>query len=132
MDCKGKIKRGYRLKPENLRFWTLLYTIWYNFDTILYQFLETGTSDRYLINIVQRLRFSVFILDPLSFFLYSSFNPSCPQNLLSSILCPESYLSSKFFHISANLVLNSSLRFSIAGCHGLNFCICPVNVANLS
>ena len=23
-----------------------LYTIWYNFDTVLYQFLETGTSNR--------------------------------------------------------------------------------------
>jgi len=30
----------------------------YNFDTVLYQFLETGTSDRCLICIVQRLRFS--------------------------------------------------------------------------
>ena len=23
-----------------------IYTFWYNFDTVLYQFLETGTSDR--------------------------------------------------------------------------------------
>ena len=29
-----------------------IYTIWYNFDTVLYQFLETGTSDRRLIGIV--------------------------------------------------------------------------------
>ena len=29
-----------------------IYTIWYNFDSILYQFLETGTSDRRLIGIV--------------------------------------------------------------------------------
>ena len=29
-----------------------IYTIWYNFDTVLYQFLETGTSDRRLIDIV--------------------------------------------------------------------------------
>ena len=30
----------------------IIYTIWYNFDTVLYQFLETGTSDRRLIGIV--------------------------------------------------------------------------------
>ena len=36
-----------------------IYTFWYNFDTDLYPFLETGTSDRCLIVIVQRLRFSV-------------------------------------------------------------------------
>ena len=34
-----------------------IYTFWYYFDTILYQFLETRTSDRWLICIVQRLRF---------------------------------------------------------------------------
>ena len=50
-----------------------IYTIWYNFDTVLYQFLETRTSDRCLICIVQRLRFSGFSLYPLSFFLYSPF-----------------------------------------------------------
>ena len=55
-----------------------IYTIWYNFDTVLYQFLETGTSDRCLICIVQNLRFSGFILYPLSFFLYSPFkNEEC-------------------------------------------------------
>ena len=47
---------------------------WYNFDTVLYQFLETGTSDRCLICIVQNLKFSGFNLYPLSFFLYSPFN----------------------------------------------------------
>ena len=41
-----------------------IYTFWYNFDTVLYQFLETGTSDRCLICIVQNLRFSGFILYP--------------------------------------------------------------------
>ena len=45
----------------------------YKFDTVLYQFLETGTSDRCLIGIVQLLRFSGFILYPLLFFLYSPF-----------------------------------------------------------
>ena len=44
----------------------------HNFDTVL--FLETGTSDRCLIYIVQCLRFSGLILYPLSLFLYSPFN----------------------------------------------------------
>ena len=46
---------------------------WYSFDTVLCQFLETGTSERCFKSIVQNLRFSGFILDPLSFFLYSPF-----------------------------------------------------------
>ena len=29
-----------------------IYTIWYNFDIVLYQFLETGTIDRRLIGII--------------------------------------------------------------------------------
>jgi len=45
-----------------------VYEFSYKFDTVLYQFLETGSSDKYT---VQRLRFSGFILYPLSFFLYS-------------------------------------------------------------
>ena len=66
---------------------SIIYTFWYNFDTVLYQFLETETSDRYLICIVQRLRFSGFILYSLSFFLYSPFKlenriPLSNQNLL--------------------------------------------------
>ena len=44
------------------------------FDKISYQFLETGTSDRCLVCIVQNLRISGFILYPLLFFLYSPFN----------------------------------------------------------
>ena len=51
----------------------LIYMFWYNFDAVLYQFLETGTSDRCLMCIVQRLRFSGFILYPISCFLYSPF-----------------------------------------------------------
>ena len=43
----------------------------YKFDTVLYKFLQTGTSDKCLIGIVQLLRFSGFSLYPLSFFLYS-------------------------------------------------------------
>ena len=42
-----------------------------------YQFIEIETSDRCLICIVQNLRFSGFILYPLSFFLYSPFNRFC-------------------------------------------------------
>ena len=42
-----------------------IYTFWYNFDTVLCQFLETGRSDRILIGIVQLLRFSGFSLYPL-------------------------------------------------------------------
>ena len=34
-----------------------IYEFSHNFDTVLYQFLETGTSDRCFICIVQRLRF---------------------------------------------------------------------------
>ena len=48
-------------------------TFWYNFDTVLYQFLETGTSDRCLICIVQLLRFLGFSLYLLLFFLKSPF-----------------------------------------------------------
>ena len=43
------------------------------FYTVLRQFLETGTSDRCLIGIVQLPRFSGFSIYPLSFFLYSPF-----------------------------------------------------------
>ena len=45
----------------------------FKLDTILNQFLETGTSDRYYMWIVQRLRFSGFILYPVSVFLYCPF-----------------------------------------------------------
>jgi len=48
-----------------------IYTSWYNFYTVLYQFLETETSDRWLFGIVQLSGFSLY---PLSFFLYSPFN----------------------------------------------------------
>ena len=42
-----------------------MFTFWYNFDTVLCQFLETGASDRCLIGIVQLLKFSGFSLYPL-------------------------------------------------------------------
>ena len=44
------------------------------FDTVLYQFHETGTSDRTLIYLDQHLKWLGFSLYPLSFFLYSPFN----------------------------------------------------------
>ena len=45
-----------------------IYTFWYNFDTVLCQFIETGTSVRCLIGIFQLLRISGFSLYP-HFFL---------------------------------------------------------------
>ena len=45
----------------------------YNFDTVLYQFLETGTSDRTLLGLDQPLKFFGFSLYPISFVLYSPF-----------------------------------------------------------
>ena len=48
------------------------YRFSYYFDTVLYQFLETGTSDRCLLCIVQRLRF--YLIPPLIFPLQS---PCC-------------------------------------------------------
>ena len=79
-----------------IRKYILIYTFWYNFDTVLCQFLETGTSDRCLLCIVQHLRFSGFILYPLSFFLYSPFegtvsvissDPLCVQSELKQLIC---------------------------------------------
>ena len=46
---------------------------WYNYDTVLCKFLETGTSDRCLIGIIHFQRFSDFGLYPLSFFPYTPF-----------------------------------------------------------
>ena len=45
-----------------------IYTVWYNLDTVLCQFIETGTSVRCLIGIFQLLRISGFSLYP-HFFL---------------------------------------------------------------
>ena len=50
-----------------------IFTFWYNFDTVLCQFLETGTSDRCIIGIVLLLRISGFSLYALSFFPFSPF-----------------------------------------------------------
>ena len=50
-----------------------IYTFWYNFDTVFYQFLETRISDRTLLCLDQLLRFSGFSLHALLFFFYSPF-----------------------------------------------------------
>ena len=47
---------------------------WYNFDTVLCQFLETGISDRTNIGCDQLLKCLGLIQYPLSFYLNSSFN----------------------------------------------------------
>ena len=68
---------------EVLYIQNLIFTFWYNFDTVLCQFLETRTSDRCLIGIVQLLRFSGFSLYPLSFFLYTKRNTSLDSKILT-------------------------------------------------
>ena len=40
-----------------IRTLSYIYTYWYDFDTVLCQFLETGTSDRCLIQLPEILRF---------------------------------------------------------------------------
>ena len=56
-----------------------IYTFWYNFDTVLYQFLETRTSDRTLISSQVStytplyISFTVPLIYPLIYFLYSPF-----------------------------------------------------------
>ena len=57
--------------------------VYWTRDTVLYQFLETETSDRYLICIVQCLRFSGVSLHPLPFFLYSPFNSNFDNALIA-------------------------------------------------
>ena len=54
-----------------------IYIVFVYFDPVLYQFLETGTSDRCLICIVQCLRFSGFILYSFHF----SFTVPLKKNL---------------------------------------------------
>ena len=72
LTCLKGLQRKYELYGRI----SYIYTFWYNFDTVLCQFLETGTSDRCLIGIVQLLRFSGFSQYTLhyTFLLYSPFN----------------------------------------------------------
>ena len=48
-----------------------IYELSYNFNTVLYQFLETGTSDKTVMGRDQELKWLAFSLYPLLFFLYS-------------------------------------------------------------
>ncbi len=50
-----------------------IYELSYNSNTVLYQFLETGTSDKTFMGRDQELKWLAFSLYPLSFFLYSPF-----------------------------------------------------------
>ena len=51
-----------------------IYELSYNFNTVLYQLLETGTSDKTFMGHDQELKWLAFsLLYPLSFFLYSPF-----------------------------------------------------------
>jgi len=61
-----------------------IYTFWFNFDTALCQDLETGTSDRCLMGIVQLLRFLGFSLYLLSFSLYSPFKTAQKTDIKTS------------------------------------------------
>jgi len=54
-------------------------------DTVLFQFLKTGTSDRCLVGLNQLLKFQSFSLYPLSFFLYSPFKNSMKENVFNVI-----------------------------------------------
>ena len=88
MTCFGRIN-NIRNKIESLRLlWDIvvyrllrickirsveycesyIYTFWYNFNTVLYQFLETGTSDRTLICLNQLLE--IFRFQPIPLFIF--------------------------------------------------------------
>ena len=57
------------------------YKFSYKFDTVLYQFLKTGTLDRTRMGLGQLLKCLGFSLYPLSFLLYSPFNAPCVSTL---------------------------------------------------
>ena len=81
----GGIGWNLRTSGVNRVLWVLsrlIYTsFWYNFETVLYQFLETGTLDRTLTGLDQLLKCSSFNLYPLSFFLYSPFTWIIKKNI---------------------------------------------------
>ena len=85
----------------------------------LYQFLETGTSDKCLICIVQLLRFSGFSLYPISFFFYSPFKEwqwtlyIIDHNYILYISCIQISL-----FINHNVVTRIQWNY----CHLYNFC----------
>ena len=55
------------------------YEIWFNFDKVLYQFLDTGKSDTTNIDHDQLLEFLGFSLYPLSFYLKSPLKVKVPK-----------------------------------------------------
>ena len=61
----------------------------FNFNTVLNQFLETGTSDKTFMGRDQELKILAFSLYPLSFFLY------CPFNILNTC-APDKYFLFKW------------------------------------
>ena len=77
------------------------------FGIILTQFLETGTSDRCLISIVQNLRSTGFILYSIYpfIFLHSPFNLS-----ISLSLCPAKYFV--FFSSVKHICIRVTDRFN--------------------
>ena len=60
---------------------THIYEFSYIFDTVLYQFLETGTSDRTHIGLDQQQNIWGFRLNSFSFYINSSF-----QGVFSSLM----------------------------------------------
>ena len=82
------------------------YEFSYKFNTVLYQFLVTGTSDRCLKGIFQRLRFSGFSLYPLSFFLYS------PFKLLFSDILQTNYNKIVFYKYTIHMAYLLSVSFA--------------------
>ena len=113
--------------------WSVLYYNIYkklHINEFSYKF-DTETSDGCLMCIVQRLRFSGFILYPLSFFLYSPFNnelfcgnfsvwPS--KNLFSVHKVPQQNLDSSIQPSSIILSLSMflSIYLSRLGIEGMN------------
>ena len=77
-----------------------LFKFLYNFDTVLHQFLEMGTSDITLIGLDQLHKYSGFSLYSVKFLLYSPFkydDPIVRFDLLTRLL------HCKFAQIKINL-----------------------------
>ena len=90
-----------------------IYEFSYNLDTVLYQFLETGTSDRCLLGNVQLMRFSwVSSYNPFHFPLSVPLSklfiiiPLQPQDRQISIfLFPENYYRIRFLQDSTSITI---------------------------
>ena len=73
MIQKGNTEHTY-VTDLSLRFSKFyIYELLYNSNTVLYQFLELGTSDITFMGRDQQLKWLSFSLYPFSFFLYSPF-----------------------------------------------------------